>query len=98
MAKIRKVGQVYKTGNNAKAGFNLTTPNFLQVGIQGVPGTIFSFNDGPDIIIGNTGIYEINFEGFGISVGKLTIKENTNYDDNDYLIIDYIYEEEEGVQ
>lgn len=41
-----------------------TTPTILQLGVQSFPGMKFSVNgaDGP-IIIGSTGIYELNVDG-----------------------------------
>ena len=36
---------------------------FTKLGIQALPGTRFSLNDGPEIIIGSTGIYELDLEG-----------------------------------
>lgn len=36
------------------------------LGIQGEPGVVFYLNDGDNpIVLGNTGIYEINLEGIG---------------------------------
>ena len=100
MAKIRKVGQLYQTGPISNKitipNTNNKSINFLQIGIQGLPGTEFSFDGTNQITIGNTGIYEINFENFGITVNTLSISANKNYDSNDYLIVDYIYEEEEA--
>jgi hypothetical protein len=34
-----------------------------QLGIQASPGTIFTLNNGTDIQIGKTGIYELDLEG-----------------------------------
>lgn len=96
---VRKVGQTCLSGENAKSGIQLTKTKFLQIGIQGLPGTEFSINNsGEKITIGHTGIYEINFENFGVKITTLTIESNDIYGNNDYLIIDYIFEEEEGVQ
>lgn len=70
---------------------------FTQLGIQALPGTRFYLNDnieGP-IIMGSTGIYELELEGISkISSLKFDSKsldliaKNTNA----YLIIDVIYE------
>ena len=70
---------------------------FTQLGIQALPGTRFFLNDnieGP-VIIGSTGIYELELEGISkISSLKFDSKslkliaDNTNA----FLIIDVIYE------
>ena len=71
----------------------------VQLGIQTLPGTKFYLNHGIEpIVIGSTGIYELNVEGLthindisfmGQSIQ--TIADNNNA----YLIIDVIYEQEE---
>lgn len=68
----------------------------LQFGIQSLPGTKFYLNNGNDpIIIGSTGIYELDLEGqteitqIQMDGGSMkTINDN----DNAYLIIDIIYD------
>ena len=71
----------------------------LQLGIQALPGTKFYLNEAIDpIIIGTTGIYELDLEGkteiskiqFEARSMKL-IKEN----ENAYLIVDIIYDDGE---
>ena len=70
---------------------------FTQLGIQTLPGTRFYLNDnveGP-IIIGSTGIYELELEGISkISNLKFDAKSLDLIDKNNgaYLIIDVIYE------
>ena len=67
-----------------------------QLGIQALPGVKFYLNNSTDpIIIGQTGIYELNLEGIGeITSLKFhpesikVISENSNA----YLIIDILYE------
>lgn len=70
----------------------------IQLGIQTLPGVKFWINEGTaPLIIGSTGIYELNVEG-------LTTIHNLKFDDtslktidaNDsaYIIVDYIYERE----
>ena len=68
----------------------------LQFGIQSLPGTKFYLNNGNDpIIVGSTGIYELDLEGqteitqIQIDGGSMkTINDN----DSAYLIIDIIYD------
>ena len=73
----------------------------LQMGIQTLPGTKFYIDDvnkERDIIIGNTGIYEINLNN-KTAIGKISfdlesmeiIKNNPGA----YLIIDTVYESED---
>ena len=68
----------------------------LQFGIQSLPGTKFYLNNGNDpIVIGSTGIYELDLEGqteitqIQMDGGSMkTINDN----DSAYLIIDIIYD------
>ena len=68
----------------------------LQFGIQSLPGTKFYLNNGNDpIIVGSTGIYELDLEGqteitqIQMDGGSMkTINDN----DSAYLIIDIIYD------
>ena len=70
---------------------------FTQLGIQALPGTRFFLNDnieGP-VIIGSTGIYELELEGISkISSLKSDSKSLKLIADNPnaFLIIDVIYE------
>ena len=70
---------------------------FTQLGIQALPGTRFFLNDnieGP-VIIGSTGIYELELEGISkISSLKFDSKSLKLIADylNVFLIIDVIYE------
>lgn len=70
---------------------------FTQLGIQALPGTRFFLNDnieGP-VIIGSTGIYELELEGISkISSLKFDSKSLKLIADNPnaFLIIDVIYE------
>ena len=71
----------------------------LQLGIQSIPGTYFYLNGGLDpIIIGSTGIYELNLTG-EIEISKLEFDfqslQRINEMPNGYLIVDIIYEKEE---
>lgn len=72
------------------------TPSITQLGIQSYPGLKFSLNDGmTPIILGSTGIYELDVDGFSQinriifaqdSINKIKIINNA------YLIIDYVFE------
>lgn len=70
---------------------------FTQLGIQSLPGTRFYLNkniEGP-VIIGTTGIYELELEGISkISSLKFDSKSLNliKNNPNGYLIIDVIYE------
>ena len=74
-----------------------------QIGIQGLPGTIFYLNDPMKqnpIIIGYTGLYELDLEGYA-EINSLqfeleSIRRIAN-SDNAYLIIDIIYNKEEVI-
>lgn len=71
--------------------------SFTQLGIQSLPGTRFSLNDNIEghIIIGSTGIYELELEGISeINSLKFDSKslELIRDNPNGYLIIDVIYE------
>lgn len=70
-----------------------------QLGIQTLPGIKFYLNDGVDpIIVGSTGIYELDLEGLSeitaLSFDKDSIKRIDD-NDNGYLIVDAIYSAEE---
>ena len=73
-----------------------------QLGIQTLPGVRFHLNDNnptnPPIIIGSTGIYELDIDGISQiesfwfdNISLETIEKN----ENAYLIIDMIYEEKQ---
>lgn len=78
--------------------FSKYTP-FTQLGIQSLPGTRFYLNgndiEGP-IIIGTTGIYELELEGIS-KINSLRFEEKSlkliRDNPNGYLIIDVIYED-----
>ena len=69
-----------------------------QLGIQTLPGTKFYLNNSTTpIIIGSTGIYELDLEGLSeitnISFESKSL-ETINLNDNAYLIIDVISDKE----
>lgn len=68
----------------------------LQFGIQSLPGTKFYLNNGNDpIIIGSTGIYELDLEG-QTEITQIQMDGGSmkaiNDNDSAYLIIDIIYD------
>lgn len=70
--------------------------NIIQLGIQTLPGTKFYLNDGVNpIIVGSTGIYELNLEGIS-PITKLAFDQGSlaliQSSPNAYLIVDIIYE------
>ena len=73
----------------------------IQLGIQSLPGTHFYLNNSnTSIIIGSTGIYELDIEGY-TDITKLNFDnnslENISNNGNAYLIIDIISNKEEVV-
>lgn len=111
MAKKIKQIRYYQDNNSNNYPENVTSRNLisgtifsvytpiLQLGIQSLPGTKFYLNGSSNpIIIGSTGIYELNLQGL-IKINALqfdsrslkTIQNNTNA----YLIIDILYEDGE---
>lgn len=88
-----------KTINKAKLSAGSIFSGYLpitQLGIQALPGTKFYLNNGiTPIIIGSTGIYELDLEGLSeitsLSFDPTSI-ESINKNNNAYLIIDVICE------
>lgn len=74
--------------------------NIKRIGIQTIPGVEFSLNDSPltSIVIGPSGIFELDVEATGSVVGKIDLIENTllryfqGGSSAAYLIMDVIYE------
>lgn len=79
---------------------DMPTSGVKRIGIQTIPGVEFSINDSPlsNIIIGPSGIFELDVEASDSIVGKIDLIENTllRYFEGDsstaYLIMDVIYE------
>lgn len=96
----------FPTGLNANAltGETAFTGYFpiTQIGIQAPPGTTFYLNDvkqkDTSIIIGNSGLYELNLDGIGeinglIFATKSLSSIGTTY--GGHLIVDIVYEKGE---
>ncbi len=71
-------------------------PSISHLGIQGPPGLIFYLNNSSSpLMIGKTGIYELNLEGVGrifairFDAGTLNL---VSADENARLIIDIVYD------
>lgn len=111
MAKQIKQFRYYKQSSLKNYPTNISIANLasgsifsiympiIQLGIQSLPGTKFYLNNSNDpIIIGNTGIYELNLNGLSeitaISFDRASLNAiNTNQ--NGYLIVDILYEDGE---
>lgn len=72
----------------------------IQLGVQGLPGTSFRLNDSlASIIIGSTGIYELDVEGY-TDIRKISFDNqslNAIKNAGAYLIVDVISDKEEVV-
>ena len=72
--------------------------SIIQLGIQTLPGTKFKLNNGEEIIIGSTGIYELELSGISEITG-LSFNEQSlqliNELGSAFLIVDALYEIEE---
>lgn len=84
--------------SNVNGGIIFNYP-VLQLGIQTLPGTMFYLNGNKNpIIIGSTGIFEIDLEGL-VEILKISFNlqslEIIDSNPNGYLIIDVLYEGED---
>lgn len=70
-----------------------------QLGIQALPGTKFYLNNGPSVIVGLTGTYELNLNGKA-EINALRFDNEsinaTRLNDNAYIIVDIVYDDGEG--
>ena len=111
MAKQVKQFRFYNTKNTANKNYpaNLTLnqlvtggafsnyKRIVQLGIQSLPGTKFFLNSANNpVIIGNTGIYELDLQGLS-EITSLTFEQKSiqaiSDNNNAYLIVDIIYED-----
>lgn len=112
MAKQIKQFRYYEQGSAKNYPSNISAANLasgsifskfmpvIQLGIQSLPGTKFYLNNSNDpVIIGNTGIYELNLNGLSEitaieferqSINAITANQNA------YLIVDILYEDGEN--
>lgn len=72
----------------------------IQLGIQSLPGTKFYLNNSNDpVIIGNTGIYELNLNGLSEITAIEFDRQSINSiatNASAYLIVDILYEDGEN--
>lgn len=79
---------------------DMPSSGIKRIGIQTIPGVEFSINDSPlsNIVIGPSGIFELDVEASNSIIGKIDLIENTllrYFEGNSstaYLIMDVIYE------
>lgn len=93
----------FESNTLSLTGFDQLT-SIKHLGIQTMPGVEFTINGGPNdvpnIIIGPSGVYEIDVEETGSTIGSLDIVESTlmhyfgsNGNSTAYLIVDVVYED-----
>lgn len=103
IAKTKKINYpVTMTKASLVSGsiFNSITP-IIKLGIQAIPGTRFRVNSNKDwIIIGMTGIYELDLSASSATIMKLQFDETSldiiDKNENAYLIIDIMSEQMEA--
>lgn len=95
-AKNQPVGL---TGNKLRSGsvFSQYTP-MKQIGIQSMPGVKFYLNNSTEpIVIGSTGIYELNVENMTeitvLSFDTTSINMINETPSTSYIIVDILYED-----
>ena len=100
----RQIKQFLYNGNaDTKEDFITGTKfnefSIVQLGIQGLPGMKFRLNGSVNyIVIGSSGIYDLDIKN-GAKITTLQFEEASldRIDENHILIIDIIYETDEGV-
>lgn len=87
------------TGNRLRSGsvFSQYTP-MKQIGIQSMPGVKFYLNNSTEpIVIGSTGIYELNVENMteitALSFDTTSINMINQTPSTSYIIVDILYED-----
>lgn len=87
------------TGNRLRSGsvFSQYTP-MKQIGIQTMPGVKFYLNNSTEpIVIGSTGIYELNVENMteitALSFDTTSINMINETPSTSYIIVDILYED-----
>lgn len=61
-------------------------------GLQAPPGTGFTCNNGNEIIVGQTGIFELDLQGYAYIIELKIV--SAALEDGDKIIIDILYESE----
>lgn len=112
MAKYVNQVRYYGDGNSKNSAGNVNyrtlqsgsvfhnTLPIVQLGIQTLPGMkVYINNHTNPIIVGQTGIYELNVDGISyitdLRFDGQTLTTINNKTNNAYLIVDYIYEKED---
>lgn len=111
MAKQIKQFRYYKQGSPKNYPNNISIANLasgsifskympvIQLGIQSLPGTKFYLNNSNEpIIIGNTGIYELDLNGLSEVIAIAFDRTSINAiatSQNGYLVVDILYEDGE---
>ncbi len=108
----REISQIRYTGNANTASDFITGRAFQteaakgieQIGIQAAPGTKFYLNDSPDpIIIGSTGIYELDLMDIAVVTALRFDAESINAMSNNEgnetipLLVDLVYKEADNL-
>lgn len=80
-----------KSNETPNKGSIPTKVKIVQIGIQTQPGVVFRINDNGNIIVGKTGIYEIDISDTNAEISK--IEYIANYDEVPvkYIILDAVY-------
>ena len=96
---IKKVAQIIIADSVSKKDINILE-NYgpvTQLGIQAAPGTTFKINNGGEITVGNTGVYELDLEGGLGQIHELKFTEELILN-NEYpkVFIDIVYESQEA--
>lgn len=112
MAKYVNQIRYYGNGNskNSSSEVNLRSLQYgtvfhnhlpiIQLGVQTLPGMkIYINNHTNPVVVGQTGIYELNVDGIShimdLKFDGTTLNIINSEQSNAYLIVDYIYEKEE---
>lgn len=112
MAKYVNQIRYYGDGNVKNSASNITlqtlqsgsafhnTFPIVQLGVQTLPGMkIYINNHTNPVIVGQTGIYELNVDGISyitdLRFDGSTLKIINDNQKNTYLIVDYLYEKED---
>lgn len=103
---VNKMNATGKENGVDKKNIFLSGQQVYRLGIQGYPGLKFLINKqqisdtsqvSPDLIIGNTGIFEIDLEGTGSYITDLRFSKQEIIDLSSPIIIDIMYEGQEVV-
>ena len=92
-SKNQPLGLKKEDLNEGSVFFTDNLKSIIQLGIQTLPGTKFYLNNGEfPIIVGSTGIYELDLDVLNFDLRSLSNIEEVG---NAFLIVDALYEVEE---